>query len=79
MINKIGKLAINLYLEKLGKATHLIKTRERVALLEAEAKNFGITHLQAGFELLKDWQFEPESWPKLSLPPKKSPPCSGEL
>lgn len=79
LLHAIGKLAINLYLEKLGKATHLIKTRERVALLEAEAKNFGITHLQAGFELLKDWQFEPESWPKLSLPPKKSPPCSGEL
>ena len=62
LLHAIGKLAINLYLEKLGKATHLIKTRERVALLEAEAENFGLTHLQAGFELLKHWQFKPEIW-----------------
>ena len=62
LLHAVGKLAINLYLEKLGKTTHLIKTRERVALLEAEAENFGLTHLQAGFELLKHWQFEPEIW-----------------
>ncbi len=62
LLHAIGKLAINLYLEKLGKTTRPIKTRKRVALLEAEAKNFGLTHLQAGFELLKHWQFEPEIW-----------------
>ena len=62
LLHAIGKLAINLYLEKLGKATRLIKTRERAPLLDAETENFGLTHLQAGSELLKHWQFEPEIW-----------------
>lgn len=62
LLHAIGKLAINLYFEKLGRAEHIITTRARAAVIEMEAENFGITHLQAGFELLRHWQFEPEIW-----------------
>jgi HD-like signal output (HDOD) protein len=62
LLHAIGKLAINLYFEKLGRTKRMIKTRARSALIEAESERFGITHLQAGFELLRHWQFEPEIW-----------------
>lgn len=62
LLHAIGKLAINLYFEKLGKTKRMITTRARRALIEAENERFGITHLQAGYELLRHWQFEPEIW-----------------
>tara|TARA_B000000557_G_C20811067_1_gene460135 strand:+ start:1035 stop:1817 length:783 start_codon:yes stop_codon:yes gene_type:complete len=62
LLHVIGKLAINLYFEKLGKTQHIVTTKQREALVEAEIENFGITHLHAGFELLRHWQFEAEIW-----------------
>lgn len=62
LLHGIGKLAINLYIEKLGKSSRLIETKNREALHRAETNTFGITSLAAGSELLKHWQFESEIW-----------------
>jgi len=62
LLHGIGKLAINLYLEKLNKVVPLKETPNRDALHQAESKAFGITSLKAGSELLKHWQFESEIW-----------------
>lgn len=68
----IGKLAINLYLEKLDKVSQLVATSDREELHRAETAAFGITSLAAGSELLKHWQFEPEIW--LPIRQQKMPP-----
>ena len=62
LLHGIGKLAINLYIEKLGKSSRLIDTKNREIIYREERNTFGITSLKAGSELLKHWQFESEIW-----------------
>ncbi len=62
LLNGIGKLAINLYLEKLDCDFRLVYGKGREALHAAETAAFGLSSRQAGYELLKHWQFETEIW-----------------
>ncbi len=62
MLHAIGKLAINLYLEKIDCEYALEETPSREALHLAEIAAFGLTSRKAGYELLKHWQFEPDVW-----------------
>jgi len=62
LLHGIGKLAINLYIEKLGKSSRLTETKNREIIHREERNAFGITSLKAGSELLKHWQFESEIW-----------------
>ena len=62
LLSSIGKLAINLYLEKLGQSVDLLALTEETPLAEVEKEVFGITNWRAGYELLRHWQFESEVW-----------------
>ena len=62
LLSGIGKLAINLYLEKLGQSVDLLALSEEKPLNEVEKEVLGITNWRAGYELLSHWQFESEVW-----------------
>ncbi len=62
LLHGIGKLAINLYLEKMHQQVDLSKIETELPLNELEREVFGITSWRAGYELLRHWQFEPEIW-----------------
>ncbi|MEM9158293.1 MAG: HDOD domain-containing protein [Verrucomicrobiota bacterium] len=62
LLHTIGKLAINLYLERMETVLDLTSIDDEKPLLEIESEILGTTHWKAGYELLKHWQFEPEIW-----------------
>jgi len=62
LLSGIGKLAINLYLEKMDQKIDLVELSKDKPLNEAEKEIFGITNWRAGYELLRHWQFENEVW-----------------
>ena len=63
LLHRIGKLAINLYLEKMDAVVDLsAQASNDKPIEEVEQEILGITHLQVGFELLRHWQFEAGIW-----------------
>jgi|GEM_PF-420200 len=62
LLSNIGKLAINLYLEKMDQRIDLTELSEKTPLDEVQKRIFGITHWRAGYELLRHWQFQPQVW-----------------
>lgn len=62
LLHAIGKLAINLYLEKLEQTVDLSATKLEGTLYAIEETILGVTSWKAGSELLKHWQFDPEIW-----------------
>lgn len=62
LLHAIGKLAINLYLEKVEQTVDLSASEIEGSLYEIEETLLGITSWKAGFELLKHWQFDSEIW-----------------
>lgn len=62
LLHQIGKLAINLYLERLDQMTDLAELAVERPIIELEQELLGMTHYRVGAELLSHWQFEPVSW-----------------
>lgn len=62
LLHAIGKLAINLYLEKVAQTVDLSASEHEGTLYEIEESILGMTSWKAGSELLKHWQFDPEIW-----------------
>ena len=62
LLHAIGKLAINLYMEKMEGKIDLSRLQGDRTLYETEEAAFGITSWRAGYELLQHWQFDPEIW-----------------
>jgi HD-like signal output (HDOD) protein len=72
LLHAIGKLAINLYLEKIEQSVDLSSTKIAGSLYEREETLLGLTSWKAGYELLKHWQFDPEIWQPIRQ--QRSPP-----
>lgn len=62
LLHAIGKLAINLYTERVAASVDLSRLQGDRTLYETEEAVFGITSWRAGYELLQHWQFDPEIW-----------------
>ncbi len=62
LLHAIGKLAINLYLERLETMVDLQAIAGENSIYDTEMEVLGVTSWQTGFELLRHWQFEPEIW-----------------
>ncbi|EDY82237.1 HDOD domain family [Verrucomicrobiia bacterium DG1235] len=62
LLHQIGKLAINLYLERLEQMTDLSAIAGDRPLIEVEQELLGMSHYRVGAELLDHWQFEPNVW-----------------
>ncbi len=64
LLHLIGKLAINLYLERLEQMVNLagFAERKKKPILQVEIDLLGMTHFRAGSELLRHWQFEANTW-----------------
>ncbi|MDQ8204126.1 HDOD domain-containing protein [Pelagicoccus sp. SDUM812003] len=63
LLHIIGKLAINLYLERLDQLADISGLVSESRPLESvEMDLFGMTHHRVGAELLSHWQFEPACW-----------------
>lgn len=62
LLHTIGKLAINLYMEKMNTVFDITEAAGDKPLQEAELEYFGITSWRAGYELLRHWQFEADVW-----------------
>ncbi|MDQ8184971.1 HDOD domain-containing protein [Pelagicoccus sp. SDUM812002] len=62
LLHQIGKLAINLYLERLEKASDITEHCGDRALMVVEQELLGMSHYRVGAELLSHWQFEMSIW-----------------
>lgn len=62
LLHLIGKLAINLYLEKLDQMVDLSASAQGGSTFAIEQQVLGMTHYRVGSELLRHWQFEPNCW-----------------
>ena len=62
LLHRIGKLAINLYLEKLNTMVDLSKHAIDRSIEDVEKEALGMTHWRVGAELLRHWQFENRIW-----------------
>lgn len=62
LLHAIGKLAINLYLEKIEESIDLSASKAGGSIYETEEALLGLTSWKAGYELLRHWQFDPEIW-----------------
>lgn len=62
LLHQIGKLAINLYLERLDQVTDLAALAGSRPVTEAEKERLGMNHFQVGAELLSHWQFQALIW-----------------
>lgn len=62
LLHAIGKLAINLYLEKLELSIDLSASKVEGSIYEIEEAELGITSWSAGYKLLQHWRFDPEIW-----------------
>lgn len=62
LLHQVGKLAINLYLERLDKLFDITEHCADRTLLAAEQELLGMTHYRVGAELLSHWQFEQAIW-----------------
>lgn len=58
LLHQIGKLAINLYLERLDQLADLTELAGESALIPFESELLGINHFRAGGEVLNNWKFE---------------------
>ena len=62
LLHAIGKLAINLYLERIELKVDLSSPKYEGSIYEIEEAVLDITNWRAGHELLQHWQFDPEIW-----------------
>ncbi len=62
LLHQIGKLAINLYLERMDKVFDITEHCEERPLIEVEKELLGMSHYRIGAELLSHWQFETTAW-----------------
>lgn len=62
LLHRIGKLAINLYLEKVDQLADLAALAVHRTIEQVEMDLLGMTHLRVGWELLHHWQFEQNIW-----------------
>ncbi len=74
LLHCIGKLAINLYLEKMDQVVDISQIETDLPMQDLEKEVFGITSWRAGYELLRHWQFEPEIWNPIKN--QNAPPAS---
>lgn len=62
LLHQIGKLAINLYLERMDKMFDITEHCDEQPLTKVEQDLLGMTHYRVGAELLSHWQFEATIW-----------------
>ena len=62
LLHSIGKLAINIYLERMESVLDITPLAKGKSLSQVELELFGLTRWRAGYELLKNWKFETEVW-----------------
>lgn len=62
LLHQIGKLAINLYLERRDQMFDISAQVGERSLIETELELLGMSHYRIGAELLSNWQFEPSCW-----------------
>ncbi len=62
LLHQIGKLAINLYLERLDNVFDITEHCGDRPLIAVEQELLGMSHYRVGAELLSHWQFEMSAW-----------------
>lgn len=62
LLHQIGKLAINVYLERMDQMVDLSELSEDLKIEQIEKDQLGMSHYRVGAELLNHWQFEPSCW-----------------
>ncbi|MBD5778241.1 HDOD domain-containing protein [Pelagicoccus sp. NFK12] len=62
LLHQVGKLAINLYLERIEKAFDITEHLEERPLIEVEQELLGLSHYRVGAEVLNNWKFETTIW-----------------
>ncbi len=62
LLLRIGKLAINVYLEKRNAMGDLAELARGRPIEHAELEALGVTHTRVSADLLSHWQFEPKIW-----------------
>ncbi len=62
LLHQIGKLAINLYLERMDAVFDITEHSEERPLNTVEQELLGMSHFRVGGELLNHWQFETRIW-----------------
>jgi len=75
LLHDIGKLAISLYVDRMGLEVRLQPPPPEGSWADVEREAFGVTGWRAGYEILRHWQFEPAIWMpiKNQAAPKAAP------
>ena len=69
LLHQIGKLAINIYLDKMDQMADLTTYRPDQPIEATEQELLGVTHWRVGYTLLQHWQFEPNVWQPIKNQP----------